>query len=151
MDSEERAHPDKPVTRKNWLDLATKHADYVKIQKFVKKQKDKFEKEKAKVQNLKHLDAVKRQKKIENAEHRILTVEVNKEAACLKTCCIHCKPTFDSAVFGTCNIHMEPNEWWRFLSRLELLCRQSTLDHFECNVIHKVAKKKLQIQSMEGL
>ena len=84
---------------------------------------------------------MKRQKKIENAEHRILTVEVNKEAACLKPCCIHCKPTFDSAVFGTCNIHMEPNEWWRFLSRLELLCRQSTLDHFECNIIHKVAKK----------
>ena len=52
MDSEERTHPDKPVTWKNWLSLATKHADYVKIQKFVKKQKDKFEKEKAKVQNL---------------------------------------------------------------------------------------------------
>ena len=89
MDSKEQAHPDKPVTLKNWLSLATKRADYVKIQKFVKKQKDKFEKEKAKVQNLKHLDAVKRQKKIENAEHRILTVEVNKEAARLKTCCIH--------------------------------------------------------------
>ena len=36
---------------------------------------------------------------------------------------------------------MEPNEWWRFLSRLELLCRQSTLDHFAYNVIHMVAKK----------
>ena len=41
MDSEERAHPDKPATRKNWLSLATKHADYVKIQKFVQKQKEK--------------------------------------------------------------------------------------------------------------
>ena len=82
-----------------------------------------------------------RQKKIANAEHRILTTEVNNEAKRLKTCCIHSKPTSDTSVFGTCTVHMEPNEWWRVKSRIEVLSRQITLNHFDCKKLFKPVKK----------
>ena len=52
-------------------------------------------------------------------------------------------PTSESSVFGTCNIHMEPNEgWpWRFLERLEAIVRELTLKYVRCEHLYKVINK----------
>ena len=88
-----------------------------------------------------NLDEAARQKKLASTEHHIMTVEVNAEAKKLKTCCIHSKPTSDTATFATDTVHMEPNEWWQAISRLEVQARQLTLKHFECKKIWKEVKK----------
>ena len=149
LDKEERQHPDFKVTRKNWVSLDTKLKDFDKMQKFIGGQRKKLEKEKAKIMKLK-VNEEQKQKKLANAEHRLCTVAVNEEAKRLKTCCIHCKPTSDTSVFGTCTVHMEPNEWWRVISRVEVLARELTLKHFRCQKIYKQVKKLNTAASKTG-
>ena len=109
------------------------------MQKFIGGQRKKLEKEKAKIMKLK-VNEEQKQKKLANAEHRLCTVAVNEEAKRLKTCCIHHKLTSDTSVFGTCTVHMEPNEWWKVISHIEVLARELMLKHFFCKNIQTSEK-----------
>ena len=92
-------------------------------------------------------------KKINAATSRILKKEVNAEAARKKTCCIWSAPTLDCNLCTTCNIHMEPNEWLRFLYKLESISRNATMDHFKAPVLYKhlgKGQKVLQKKDVVG-
>jgi hypothetical protein len=88
--------------------------------KFIAKQKEKLHAEVKSITEEESFSSEQKQKKNDAATSRILKKEENAEAARIKSCCIWSEPTSDCKFCTTCNIHMEPNDWLKFLYKLEI-------------------------------
>ena len=134
---DEMRSPDFPVNEEVWVSMEQKLLDHAHMSKFIDEQKLKLQAEVQSINEEESYSAEQKQKKIDAATSRILKKEVNAEAARKKTCCIWSAPTLDCNLCTTCNIHMEPNEWLRFLYKLKSISRNATMDHFKAPVLYK--------------
>jgi hypothetical protein len=121
--------------------MKEKQTDFERMHSFIQGQQSKLE-EVIEAINASKISDSEKKKKIRNAEIRLLDKEVNMKAVELKTCCIHMKPVDYAQVFATCSLHLETNEWLRFMKAYETHCGNITLNHHCCKTLEQQMNKK---------
>lgn len=131
--SENLCDPHIQLTEADFLTLAERTALFHEVQTFREAQKVKFltEMKKLKAQNLLKAEF---QKQCATKMKKLLTTDVNNEAARLQTGCVHFSPYDHAEFFSTCSLHMECIIYLHGLDFIVLKCISLTMDHKMCKV-----------------